>query len=105
MIGERRRASRHRVLGALESAHTRHSRLEINGEPLYHPARLVLIRKEQRIPAEDRLAEAPDPARAVEMKNVRELVGHHERIPVIVVAEPGGIGGRARENDDAIRWE
>src|SRR6267143_6055671 len=93
------------MLRAFEAPHSRQARLEINREPLQNPAWLVQIRKEQRIPAEDRLAERPDSTRAIEMENVRKLVGDHECVPVIVVTETGSIRGRVRIDDDSIRWE
>ena len=39
------------------------------------------------------------------MKDVRQLVGDDERVPVIVVAQPGCIGGRMRVHHDTIRRE
>src|SRR4029079_19702781 len=82
---EGRRASGHAVLGALESSDPGEPRLVINGEPLDHPARLVNVREKQRIAAENCLADPPDSPGAVEMKDVGELVGDYERVPVLVV--------------------
>src|SRR6185295_9835555 len=87
---------------ALESAISSEARLEVDGQPLHDPTRLVQVRKEERVPAKDRLPEFPDPARSIQVKDVSELVGDYECIPVIVVTKPRCIDRRMSVHDDPI---
>src|SRR3954469_19683008 len=88
---------------ALETPHSRQARLVVHGQSLYHPAWLVHVGKEERISPEDRLSKSPDPARSIEVEDVCELVSDDESVPVSVVAEARRVGGRVREQHDAIR--
>ena len=57
------------------------------------------------MPAEDRSAKAPYAFRAIEMKNVSELVSDYESKPVVIIAKLRRINGRVREDDNAIAWK
>src|SRR5437764_9608674 len=91
------------MFGAFQPTKSSQSRLVVDGESLQHPARLVEVREQQWVPSKHRLSKSPDAARPIEMKDVGELVGDDERVPVRVVAESRGVGRRVRVNDDAIR--
>src|SRR4029079_4392941 len=86
-VGERGSSGDHGVLGAFETSDACEPRFVVYGQPLGHPAGLVRVSKQQRIPTENALAKSPDSARAVKMKDVRQLVGDDQRVPILVVAQ------------------
>ena len=95
----------HLLVRAVHASVAREVALEVHREPLRHPAGLVQVREERGRASEHVLRDAPPPARAIQMKDVRELVRDHERKPVIVVAKAQIIEWRMRVHDDAVRRE
>src|SRR5205807_793211 len=72
--GRASRGEHLRVEAAPDPAAVGESRLVIRRESLDRPARLILVGKQAGSPAEHLLQRAPDPLRAVEVKDMRELV-------------------------------
>ena len=93
------------MLGAFQPTFAGQARLEVYGQSFEHPSRLVQIGKKHRIAPEDRLSESPDPARAIEMENVGELVGDYECVPILVGAQSGRFGRRVRVENDPVGWK
>src|SRR5205823_11707747 len=86
-VVDRARARDHAMLGALDAAGAGESRLVVNGQPLRQPGGIVLVREEIGGSAEDKLREPPHAARAIEMKDVRQLVSDDHRAPVVSEAQ------------------
>jgi len=63
------------MLRALQAADSGEAGLVVDGQAFVNPAGLVEIREKQCVATEDRLPERPDAARAIEVEDVRELVG------------------------------
>src|SRR3989475_2626900 len=104
------------------------ARLVVRRKALGAPAGLFLMGKEPGRAAKHRLQRLPQATRAIEMKDVRQLVYDHEPLPAVVGLQCGirdrwdeqnreAVGGkdaresvrrvdvvRQREVDDAARW-
>src|SRR5438128_683464 len=93
----------HAMLRAFDASGAGELRLFVDGKAFDEPRRRVEIRKERVGASEDVLANRPQPARAVEMEDVRELVGDDELAPVVRVAERRFADRWVREDGDAIR--
>src|SRR5207245_4857881 len=78
-------------------------RLVVGRESLDRPARLILVGEQAGSPAEYVLQRAPDPLRAVEVKDVCELVRSDETQPAVVEQEAVVARGRRGENRDTAR--
>src|SRR5688572_3464212 len=76
LAAEDRRARDHVVMRAVRPAGTGESRLLVDREPLDDPRREVVIRKPERVAAEDALRRAPPAREAVEVEEMRQLVRH-----------------------------
>src|SRR5207247_2063747 len=63
-------------------------RLVVRRDPCGHPARLILVREQPRGAPEHTLQPVPQPARAVEVKHVGQLVRGHEPEPTVEEQEP-----------------
>lgn len=91
------------MLSALEPADPGEPRLIVDRQTFSDPARIVEIRKEQRVTPEYALSEPPDSACPVEMEDVSELVRYDELVPVGVVPQTLRVGGWMRVDDDPVR--
>ena len=91
------------MLGSFDAAGAGDLRLLVDGESFGEPRRRIEIRKQRRRAAEDVLPERPDAARAIEMEDVRQLVGDDHLPPVVGVAQRRFGDRRIGEDDDAVR--
>ena len=80
----------------------RELRLVVRREPFGHPARLILVREQARGAPEHTLQPVPQPARAVEVKHVGQLVRGHEPEPAVEEQEPVVTRGRRGEDGDPV---
>src|SRR5256885_670078 len=101
----RSRLSSTRAVAAAPPAAVRESRFVVGRESLDHPARLILVGEQSGSAAEHALQRAPDPPRAVEVKDVRELVRGDETQPAVVEQQAVVAGGRRDVDRDAARWK
>ena len=73
-------------------------RLVVGGDPFGHPTRLIFVWEQPWGAPEHVLQPAPQPARAVEVKHVRELMRGHEPEPAIE-EQQAVVAGRRRGVD------
>src|ERR1035437_3328592 len=98
-----RPAHHHGVVVPDDAARAGEARLVVDGDPLVEPAWRVQVREEERVATEHVLRRTPPAGRAVEMEDVRELMGHDEVYPVVEKTQRRRIDRRARVDDDAVR--
>ena len=93
----------HAMLGPFDASRAGELGFLVDRESFGQPRRRIRVWEKQRRAAEDLLAERPNAARAVEMKDVRQLVRDDELCPVIRVAKRGLRHRRIGVDDDAVR--
>jgi len=88
---------------AAQPSAVRELRLVVHGQPLGEPRGGEEGGKEQRHAPEHLPPGGPDPTRAVEVKDVRELVRHDQLHPVLGQPQPLSLDGRSGEDGDTVR--
>ena len=99
---ERCGAGEHRELGAGKPTTATELGLVVHGQPLEDPRRRIRVGEEQCGAPEDALCATPDPSRAVEVEDVRQLVRHEDQVPVLVIAECRRVDRRPRVDHDPV---